>query len=85
MRGGEEVMATPARPEESAALAMLKGALGISGYTRPSDRDMALFGYSEETKRAILRVIELNPVLEEAVLNVAELSFRDGLNEGTGL
>jgi ABC-type arginine transport system ATPase subunit len=78
-------MATPARPEESATLRMLKGALGISGYARPSGRDMALLGYSEETKRAILRVIELSPVLEEAVLQIAGLAFRDGLDEGTGL
>jgi hypothetical protein len=78
-------MSTPDRPEESAVLAMLKGALGIPGYARPSGRDMALLGYSEETKRAILRVIELSPVLEEAVLQIAELSFRDGLNEGIGL
>lgn len=70
-------MSSPSAPE-SEAIKMLKGALGLSGYKRPSDRDMALFGYSAETKRAILRVIELSPVLEEAVLNIADLAFRDG-------
>jgi hypothetical protein len=77
-------MSSPSAPE-SEAIKMLKGALGLSGYKRPSDRDMALFGYSDETKRAIVRVIELSPVLEEAVLNIAELAFRDGLDEGTVL
>ena len=64
---------------------MLKGALGIAGYDRPSDRDMALFGYSEELKRAIVRLIEVSPALEEAILNIAELAFRDGLFEGERL
>lgn len=71
-------MSTPARPEGE-AIRMLKGALGISGYDRPTERDMALFGYSDETKRAIIRLIEVSPVLEEGILNVAELCFRDGI------
>jgi hypothetical protein len=76
------MMSTPAKPEESAAIRMLKGALGCAGYPKPTDREMAMLGYSEELKRAILRVIEVSPVLEEAILNVAELAFRDGLFEG---
>jgi hypothetical protein len=64
---------------------MLKGALGCAGYNRPSDREMALFGYSEETKRAIVRAIEANPAMEETFFLIAELAFRDGLDEGTGL
>lgn len=75
-------MSTPARPGESAAIRMLKGALGCAGYPQPSMRDIAMMGYSEETKRAILRIIEVSPVLEEGILNVAELAFRDGLDEG---
>jgi hypothetical protein len=74
-------MSTPARPE-SEAIRILKGALGCAGYPKPSDREMALLGYSEELKRAILRVIEVSPVLEEAILNVAELAFAEGVLEG---
>lgn len=65
---------------ESEAIRMLRGALGLSGYPRPSDRDMALFGYADETKRAIVRAIELDPALEEAILNIADLAFRDGVD-----
>jgi hypothetical protein len=74
-----------ASPEESEAIKTLKGALGLSGYARPSDRDMALFGYDPETKRAIVRAIELSPALEEAILNIAELAFRDGMDSVTDM
>jgi hypothetical protein len=45
-----------------------------------TDREIALIGLSDETKRAITRVIELSPALEEAILNVADLCYRDGLD-----
>lgn len=64
---------------ESEAIRMLKGALGCAGYDRPSDRDIAMFGLAPETKRAIVRAIELDPALEEAILNIADLAFRDGI------
>lgn len=43
-----------------------------------SDREMALIGLSEEAKRAVTRLIETSPALEEAILNVVELVYRDG-------
>jgi hypothetical protein len=46
-----------------------------------SNRDLAMIGLSDETKRAIKRLIELNPVLEEAILNIADLCYRDGTIE----
>jgi hypothetical protein len=43
-----------------------------------SDRDMAMIGYSTQTKRAINRAISLNPALEKAILNIADLAYADG-------
>jgi hypothetical protein len=60
------------------AIAALREALGISVSRIPTDRDMALFGYADETKAAIQRLIETSPVLEEAILNIASLCYRDG-------
>jgi hypothetical protein len=45
-----------------------------------TDREIALIGLSDETKRAITRLIETSPALEEAVLGVADLCYRDGLD-----
>jgi len=45
-----------------------------------TDREIALIGLSDETKRAITAIIELSPALEEAILNVADLCYRDGLD-----
>jgi hypothetical protein len=45
-----------------------------------SDREIALIGLSEEAKHAITRLIELSPALEEGILNVADLVYRDGLD-----
>lgn len=72
-------MSSPSAPE-SAVIKALKGALGLSGYARPSDREIAMFGYAPETKAAIVRAIELDPALEEAILNIADLAFRDGID-----
>lgn len=44
----------------------------------PTDRDMSMIGYSEETKRAILRAIEVNPTMEATFLHIAELAYLDG-------
>lgn len=43
-----------------------------------SDREMALIGLSDEAQRAVTRLIETSPALEEAILNVVELVYRDG-------
>jgi hypothetical protein len=45
-----------------------------------SDREMAMIGLRDDTKRAITGLIELSPALEEAILNVADLCYRDGLD-----
>jgi hypothetical protein len=45
-----------------------------------TDREIALIGLSDETKRAITRLIETSPALEEAILNVADLCYSDGLD-----
>jgi hypothetical protein len=47
-----------------------------------TDREIALIGLSNETKRAINRAIELDPALEEAILNIADLCYRDGMDAG---
>lgn len=41
-------------------------------------REMAVFGYSRETKRLITRMIETNPAMEEAILKLADLAYFDG-------
>lgn len=43
-----------------------------------SKREMAVFGYSRETKRLITRMIETNPAMEEAILKLADLAYFDG-------
>lgn len=45
-----------------------------------TDRQMAMLGYSAETQKAITRAIELDPALEEAILNIADLCYKDGLD-----
>jgi hypothetical protein len=45
-----------------------------------SKREMAMIGLAPETKAAIIRLIETSPALEDAVLNVADLAYRDGLD-----
>jgi hypothetical protein len=45
-----------------------------------TDREIALIGLSDEAKRAITRLIETSPALEEAILNVADLVYRDGMD-----
>lgn len=47
-----------------------------------SSRELAMIGYSEDTKHAILAAIELDPALEEMILLIAERAFGDGLTEG---
>jgi hypothetical protein len=44
----------------------------------PIERAMQMMGYSDELKRVIVRCIEVNPVMEESFLLIAELAFRDG-------
>lgn len=51
---------------------------GPGPYAHLSERDRRMAGYSDETKRAIVRLIEASPVLEEAILDLAELAFMDG-------
>lgn len=41
-------------------------------------RERAMIGYSDETKAAIIRAIETSPVMEEAILSIAELAYIDG-------
>jgi len=41
---------------------------------------MAMIGFAPDTKAVIIRVIELSPVLEEAVLEIADLCYRDGMD-----
>jgi hypothetical protein len=43
-----------------------------------SKREFAMIGLAEDTKKAIARLIETSPVLEEAILNIADLCYRDG-------
>lgn len=45
-----------------------------------TDREIAMIGYSAETQKAITRAIELDPALEEAILNIADLCYKDGLD-----
>lgn len=45
-----------------------------------TSREMAMIGFAPDTKAVIIRVIELSPVLEEAVLEIADLCYRDGLD-----
>jgi hypothetical protein len=46
-----------------------------------SKREMSMFGYSDETKRKIRRAIELNPAMEELILDIAESANIDGMSE----
>jgi hypothetical protein len=48
-----------------------------------SDREMAMIGFASDTKAAIIRLIEVSPASEEAILNIADLCYRDGITEGT--
>jgi hypothetical protein len=50
----------------------------------PAARALAMMGYSTETRAAITRLIALSPVLEEAILAVAELAFADGAESADG-
>ena len=43
-----------------------------------TSRDMAMLGFAPDTKKAIATAIELSPALEEAILNIADLAYRDG-------
>lgn len=45
---------------------------------KPTDREMRMIGYSPETERLILKAIELDPALEELILDIAELAYVDG-------
>lgn len=42
-------------------------------------REMAMIGYAKDTKAVITRTIEASPALEAAILNIAELAYRDGM------
>jgi hypothetical protein len=41
-------------------------------------RQRSMIGLAPDTKLLIQRVIELSPVLEDAVLLIADLAYRDG-------
>lgn len=43
-----------------------------------TSREMAMIGFAPDTKAAIIRLIEVSPVLEEAILSIADLCYRDG-------
>lgn len=45
-----------------------------------SPRELAMIGFSDETQQAIKRAIELDPALEPAILNIADLCYRDGMD-----
>jgi hypothetical protein len=54
--------------------------IGLKPNTIPTPRQIAMLCYSDETKALIIRTIELNPALEESILNIAELAYIDGEN-----
>ncbi len=87
-KGGVYPVSAPRPPgvaPESEAIRLLKGFLGVAGYPTPTMRDMALVGYSDELKRLILRTIELDPALEDSILQIAETAFMEGHEEGQEL
>jgi hypothetical protein len=47
-----------------------------------SDRELAMIGFAKDTKAAIIRTIEASPALEEAILHIADLCYRDGMITG---
>ena len=47
-----------------------------------SDREMAMIGFAPDTRAAITRLIETSPVLDEAILHIADLCYRDGITAG---
>lgn len=67
---------------EGAAMAQLAWAffkaVGLAPHTPMTPREKALMSYSEETKRIIIRAIELDPALQETILKIAELAYADG-------
>ena len=58
------------------------GAMGLDP-VKPTDRDMAMIGYSPELKALITRAIEVNPAMEETFLAIAELAFLEGETDAT--
>jgi hypothetical protein len=60
-------------PEDDAREVILKAMRG-----ELSKRDMALIGLGRDTKRAITRLIEASPVSEGAILDIADMCYRDG-------
>jgi hypothetical protein len=44
----------------------------------PPDRAARMAGMSAETRDRITRLIELSPVLEDAILEIADCAFADG-------
>lgn len=44
----------------------------------PTAQDMATFGLSRETRKLIKRAIELDPALEELILQIADSAYSDG-------
>jgi hypothetical protein len=77
-------MPKPTSPEETEAkLALFEAfakAVGLKPGHTLTPRQVLMIHYSDETKRAILKLIELSPVLEEAIINLAELAFSDGVD-----
>lgn len=43
-----------------------------------SPRELAMIGLAEDTRKAINATIALDPALEESILNIADLCYRDG-------
>jgi hypothetical protein len=81
IQGDKEAVAMPEpasrKPEEFLKMSetdVLREAL----HGRLSKREMSIIGLSKDTQRAVLRLIELSPALEEAILNIVDLCYRDG-------
>jgi hypothetical protein len=53
----------------------------IKKFPAPVARDLRMLEYSEETRRKIRRAIELNPAMEELILDIAESANIDGMSE----
>jgi len=63
----------------AALLRYLAGAAPAS--TARLERALSMVGYSDELKKLVVRCIETNPAMEESFLLIAELAFRDGVEE----
>ena len=56
-------------------------AIGLGPNKVATPRQKRVMCYSDETKRIIIRAIELDPALEEAILKLAECAYQDGYDD----